>query len=552
MPCERVVCFGGEGHKVRIKPYKGGTLAVLDGGELIDIVGRWTPGQRLLTVVVDGRMRIVQVRRAGRDWELQTHGATHKVQVLSPHVAELAKHMIDKAAARSVAASARADAGASARLDVEVGDKVEPGQPVAVMEAMKMENILRSARGGDGQGNARQGRRQPRGRSGDRRVRVIPAALAACSACHSSKSRARRPMAVAWSPTAVKVARLPFDLAGDFKLMRILSKFALLAAATMLTPPLFAAAPAAAAQSVPIPTLVSQVAIPHTTFKLKNGLTVIVHEDHKAPVAAVSVWYNVGSKDEPKGKTGFAHLFEHLMFNGSENLPGDYFTYLQQIGATDYNGTTYYDRTNYFETVPAGALERALFMESDRMGHLLGAVTQGVLDNQRGVVQNEKRQGDSRPGGLVQYECSGNLFPAGHPYHHTAIGSMADLDAASLADVKQWFRDKYGPNNAVLVVAGDVTAGQGEGARREIFRRRSRPGRSTTRRWRRVPTLARRQVDRHEGPCRDDDHPALLGGAGAARQAARRARHRRARCSAGSPARGSTRSWCATRRSRSA
>jgi predicted Zn-dependent peptidase len=241
--------------------------------------------------------------------------------------------------------------------------------------------------------------------------------------------------------------------------MRYLSTFAFLAAATILTPPLTASpAPAAAAvgKSVPIPSLVSKVAIPHTMFRLKNGLTVIVHEDHKAPVAAVTVWYNVGSKDEPKGKTGFAHLYEHLMFNGSEDLPGDYFTYLQQVGATDYNGTTAQDRTNYFETVPAGALERAMFMESDRMGHLLGAITQGVLDNQRSVVQNEKRQNDSRPGGLIQYELFGNLFPEGHPYHHTVIGSMTDLDAASLEDVKQWFRDKYGPNNAVVVVAGDV------------------------------------------------------------------------------------------------
>jgi len=241
--------------------------------------------------------------------------------------------------------------------------------------------------------------------------------------------------------------------------MRIPTSLAMLACATILTPPAFAA-PAATAASVPIPSLVKQVSIPHSMFKLDNGLTVIVHEDHKAPVAAVSVWYNVGSKDEPKGKTGFAHLFEHLMFNGSENLPGDFFNYLQQVGATDYNGTTNTDRTNYFETVPAAALDRALFMESDRMGHLLGAVTQGVLDNQRGVVQNEKRQGDSRPGGLVQYEMFGNLFPAGHPYHHTVIGSMADLDAASLADVKNWFRSKYGPNNAVLVVAGDVQPAQ--------------------------------------------------------------------------------------------
>jgi predicted Zn-dependent peptidase len=247
---------------------------------------------------------------------------------------------------------------------------------------------------------------------------------------------------------------------GDFNLMRFSSRFALLAAATILTPPLFAAPAAAPSKSVPIPSLVKQVSIPHSTFKLANGLTVIVHEDRKAPVVAVNVWYNVGSKDEPKSKTGFAHLFEHLMFNGSENLPGDYFNYLQEVGATDYNGSTSFDRTNYYETVPTGALERALFMESDRMGHLLGAVTEGVLDNQRSVVQNEKRQGDNQPGGLIQYQLFENLFPAGHPYHHTPIGSMANLDAASLGDVKQWFRDRYGPNNAVLVIAGDVSAAQ--------------------------------------------------------------------------------------------
>lgn len=229
---------------------------------------------------------------------------------------------------------------------------------------------------------------------------------------------------------------------------------------TQVAPPIAPAAveaPAAPAEPAPVSALVQEVAIPHTTFRLANGLTVLVHEDHKAPVVAVSTWYNVGSKDEPKGKTGFAHLFEHLMFNGSDNLPGDYFTYLQQLGATDYNGTTWFDRTNYFETVPKAGLERALFMESDRMGYLLGAVTQQKLDNQRGVVQNEKRQGDNQPGGLVEYEVLGNLFPDGHPYQHSTIGSMADLDAASLATVKEWFIDKYGPNNAVLVVAGDVT-----------------------------------------------------------------------------------------------
>ena len=212
--------------------------------------------------------------------------------------------------------------------------------------------------------------------------------------------------------------------------------------------------------AAPLPSLVKDVKIPNQTFKLQNGLTVIVHEDRKAPVVAVSVWYNVGSKDEPQGKTGFAHLFEHLMFNGSENLPDDYFKYTTQIGATDLNGTTSFDRTNYFQTVPKAALDKALFMESDRMGYLLGAVTQEKLDNQRGVVQNEKRQGDNRPGGLVQYELFGNLFPAGHPYHHTPIGSMADLDAASLADVQKWFTDNYGPNNAVLVLAGDINAAE--------------------------------------------------------------------------------------------
>ncbi len=144
LPCERVVRIAGGEHKVRIKPYKGGTLAILDGGGPIDIVGRWTPGQRLLTVVIDGRKRIVQVRRAGRDWELQTHGATHKVQVLPPHVAELSQHMIEKVPPDLSRLLLAPMPGLLTRLDVAVGDKVEPGQPVAVMEAMKMENILRA------------------------------------------------------------------------------------------------------------------------------------------------------------------------------------------------------------------------------------------------------------------------------------------------------------------------------------------------------------------------------------------------------------------------
>lgn len=237
-------------------------------------------------------------------------------------------------------------------------------------------------------------------------------------------------------------------------------RFHRFALALAVTTSLVAAGPAfakaKAADPAPIADLVKAVDIPYEAFTLDNGLRVIVHEDRKAPVVAVSVWYRVGSKHEPKGKTGFAHLFEHLMFNGSENAPGDFFEPLQQVGATDSNGTTNVDRTNYFETVPTGALDRALFLESDRMGHLLGAVTQEKLDNQRGVVQNEKRQGDNNPYGLLRYEIFENLFPKGHPYHHSTIGSMADLNSASLDDVKKWFTDNYGPNNAVLVLAGDV------------------------------------------------------------------------------------------------
>ncbi|MCW3837501.1 M16 family metallopeptidase [Sphingomonas canadensis] len=218
-------------------------------------------------------------------------------------------------------------------------------------------------------------------------------------------------------------------------------------------------APAAESSApAPVADLVKRVDIPYEEFTLPNGLRVIVHTDRKAAIVAVSTWYDVGSKHEPDGKSGFAHLFEHLMFNGSENAPGDFFEPLKQVGATDFNGTTSFDRTNYFETVPRAALDRALFLESDRMGYLLGAIDQAVLDEQRGVVQNEKRQGDNRPYGLVYYKVLEELFPKGHPYGHTPIGSMADLDAASLDDVKNWFRGHYGPNNAVLVLAGDIDA----------------------------------------------------------------------------------------------
>ena len=196
--------------------------------------------------------------------------------------------------------------------------------------------------------------------------------------------------------------------------------------------------------------------VPFTRFVLDNGLTLIVHEDHKAPVVAVNVWYHVGSKNEQSGKTGFAHLFEHLMFNGSEHFNDDYFKPFDRVGATGMNGTTNADRTNYFQVVPTSAVDMALWMESDRMGHLLGAVDQGKLDEQRGVVQNEKRQGENQPYGVTRQLITENTYPPGHPYSWSTIGSMADLDAASLADVQEWFQTYYGAANAVLILAGDI------------------------------------------------------------------------------------------------
>ncbi|MBX7539949.1 M16 family metallopeptidase [Qipengyuania sphaerica] len=257
-----------------------------------------------------------------------------------------------------------------------------------------------------------------------------------------------------------------------FKTLLAVTAAPVLLAACATVPGDAPAAPVAVAdvdRPADLASLIDEVSIPYEQFTLENGLDVIVHTDRKAPVVGVAVWYNVGSKDEPQGKSGFAHLFEHLMFNGSENAPEDYFQYLQEMGATDYNGTTNFDRTNYFQTVPTAALERALWLESDRMGYLLGAVTQGKLDNQRGVVQNEKRQGDNQPGGLVFYEIVKTLFPPPHPYDHTPIGSMADLDSASMEDVRSWFRDKYGPNNATLVLAGDVSAAEGRRLAEKYF-----------------------------------------------------------------------------------
>ncbi len=212
---------------------------------------------------------------------------------------------------------------------------------------------------------------------------------------------------------------------------------------------LILAAPAVLAQE-------AKIDIPYSKFVLDNGLTLLVHEDHKAPIVAVNIWYHVGSKNEKKGKTGFAHLFEHLMFNGSEHFNNDYFKVLEKLGATDMNGTTNNDRTNFFQNVPTSALDTVLWMESDRMGFLLGAVDQARLDEQRGVVQNEKRQGENEPYGLVYNTITENTYPAGHPYSWTVIGSMEDLNAASLDDVREWFKSYYGPSNATIAIAGDI------------------------------------------------------------------------------------------------
>jgi zinc protease len=204
----------------------------------------------------------------------------------------------------------------------------------------------------------------------------------------------------------------------------------------------------------------SQAAVPLppvkvTEFKLKNGLRVILHEDHSTPIVGVNLWYHVGSKNEVPGKTGFAHLFEHMMFQGSKNYDDDYFKPIQEAGGT-LNGSTNPDRTNYFEVVPSNFLELALFMEADRMGGLLDVINETKLANQRDVVKNEKRQNyDNRPYGLIGAKINETLYPASHPYHWLTIGSLEDLTAASMEDVKDFFRRYYTPRNASLAIAGD-------------------------------------------------------------------------------------------------
>ncbi|MGP3982820.1 M16 family metallopeptidase [Streptomyces sp. KR80] len=194
-----------------------------------------------------------------------------------------------------------------------------------------------------------------------------------------------------------------------------------------------------------------------TEHRLANGLRVVLSEDHLTPVAAVCLWYDVGSRHEVKGRTGLAHLFEHLMFQGSAQVPGNGHFELVQGAGGSLNGTTSFERTNYFETMPAHQLELALWLEADRMGSLLAALDQQSLDNQRDVVKNERRQRyDNVPYGTAFERLIAMAYPAGHPYHHTPIGSMADLDAASLEDARNFFRTYYAPNNAVLSVVGDI------------------------------------------------------------------------------------------------
>jgi zinc protease len=209
------------------------------------------------------------------------------------------------------------------------------------------------------------------------------------------------------------------------------------------------------------PAAAQQVSIPHTTFSLPNGLRVIVAEDHSTPLASVNVWYHVGSGYERPGRTGFAHLFEHILFEGSANVPeGDFDNLLEAAGARN-NGSTTTDRTNYYAVMPSNAVELALWLEADRMGGLLEAMTPSKLDGQRSVVKNERRQSyENAPYGMLRETAVGMLYPAGHPYSWSTIGSMADLDAAEMEDVVEFFQTYYVPNNATIAVVGAVRAAE--------------------------------------------------------------------------------------------
>ncbi len=198
--------------------------------------------------------------------------------------------------------------------------------------------------------------------------------------------------------------------------------------------------------------------VPYETFTLPNGLQVIVHEDRSVPIVAVNTWYHVGSGDEHTGRTGFAHLFEHIMFMGSQHVPTGRFDQLLEGAGADNNGSTTEDRTNYYETGPSNAAELMLYLDSDRMGFLIPEITAEKVDLQRGVVQNERRQRvDNQPYGLAEENILSRLYPAGHPYSWPVIGSMADLQAASIEDVRNFFRTNYAPNNATIVISGAIS-----------------------------------------------------------------------------------------------
>src|SRR5581483_10649695 len=198
--------------------------------------------------------------------------------------------------------------------------------------------------------------------------------------------------------------------------------------------------------------------IKYEKYKLKNGLDVILYEDHRLPLVAVNLWYHVGPANEREGRTGFAHLFEHMMFEGSQHVgPKAHFRYLEGAGASDINGTTDFDRTNYFETLPSNQLELALWLESDRMGYLLGTLDREKLANQRDVVRNERRQSvENQPYGLVEEQLYHQVYPKDHPYYADVIGSHEDIEAARLNDVRDFFRQYYSPNNASLAITGDI------------------------------------------------------------------------------------------------
>ena len=242
--------------------------------------------------------------------------------------------------------------------------------------------------------------------------------------------------------------------------MRVLALSAALAVALALPSTIATAAPAARPAAAASAIDLAALRIPHETFVLDNGLTVIVHTDHSVPLVGVNLWYHVGSRNETRGRTGFAHLFEHFFFNGSENYPHGFREAMDDLGANNRNGTTSTDRTNFFEDVPTSALERTLYLEADRMGFLAGNLSADMLERERGVVKNEKRQGENQPYGRVWTRISETIYPYSHPYSWSPIGKMEDLDAATMDDIKQWYADYYGPNNAVLSLAGDITVEQ--------------------------------------------------------------------------------------------